>query len=469
MDTLFNYVTMQVRAINPNLLDHNYARYTGFGTKPNNHGTGLSLEPLTNQHTFDNQYSFFSDQNKPITIGHHGLVASSFVATDFARFPVNVDFSVEFKVHLTNSVVNTGLKTLCDCRTSNNGWTIKVNLSTGFIIVTFNSTDIFNISANFQILTNYHICFSRKNNIFKLFLNGQEIGINSSQLALTNNYTSGTTALTLGGSYLTRVSGEDCVGYFDDLRITKHIARYYDNNFTVPDDSEFEFGFQRNQFALQNGNKVIASDSKVNYKAPLSSYTENFRIKKNKPLISFDLDIPITPIQLFNNGIIETTTSRDNVPQSEQINLFNRETFSLLKRKKSDNQGKSVFRKLHLIPNYLLISNDKTSSLPRKNAAVRDFARCFETIKFDVNEIELEQGQTSQPISIKAYNFTQVITLTLSCTDPDVTIFPTTIKVSPTSYNHLFTITSTSTGVKEIIITPDIIFPTIDALIVNVF
>jgi len=80
----------------------------------------------------------------------------------------------------------------------------------------------------------YNVAVTRKDGIFRLFINGILESTNSNYVGITIEENT-TTTVTVG-SAITTSGGEDLIGYVDELRITKGIARYV-SNFTVQTES----------------------------------------------------------------------------------------------------------------------------------------------------------------------------------------------------------------------------------------
>ena len=77
----------------------------------------------------------------------------------------------------------------------------------------------------------HHIAVSRNENSAKLFVDGLQVG---STIVDNNIYSSGANITIMGTSYHNPPLGNNFVGYIDDVRITKGVARYT-ANFTPPD------------------------------------------------------------------------------------------------------------------------------------------------------------------------------------------------------------------------------------------
>jgi hypothetical protein len=142
------------------------------------------------------------------------------------------DFTVEAFVYMTGNAVSGG-NTICDFRTTAGAspWTFFVgNTGAGNKLQTYLSTspDV-NAGTNYLSLnTWYHIAIARASDVWKIFIDGAEVGTatNSGNLGSSNVLTIGNVA----GA--TNTTG--CFpGYIDDLRITKGVARYT-GNFTPP-------------------------------------------------------------------------------------------------------------------------------------------------------------------------------------------------------------------------------------------
>lgn len=84
----------------------------------------------------------------------------------------------------------------------------------------------------------YHLCFVRYGSVLRGFVNGNQLG---SDVPITQTIRASSAPLTLLGDH--RAAGNDFVGYADELRISKGIARYTAPSFTVPN-----VAFTRDQY-----------------------------------------------------------------------------------------------------------------------------------------------------------------------------------------------------------------------------
>lgn len=84
-------------------------------------------------------------------------------------------------------------------------------------------------SANYADETWFHVAFTRSGNDFRLFANGTQVGstVTASGALMTNS-----TVVSLGTN-ASLTAANSFVGSFDDVRVTKGVARYT-SNFTAP-------------------------------------------------------------------------------------------------------------------------------------------------------------------------------------------------------------------------------------------
>lgn len=153
---------------------------------------------------------------------------------DYIRIPTNAvfafgtgDFTIEFWTYRTGGNVSTTY--LYDGRDN--------TITRGMAILYPGSSDQLSYYANGNVRISTsssptlnawsHVAVSRAAGVTKMFLNGTQIGSNYTD---TNDYLAPLTNLFFGAQYTT---GNTTRGYFDELRVTKGVARYT-ANFTPP-------------------------------------------------------------------------------------------------------------------------------------------------------------------------------------------------------------------------------------------
>lgn len=145
-------------------------------------------------------------------------------SADSSNFTFPADFTIEAWLY-TNPV---GVQVIFDNRTASAGT---------FLTIYSNGTTIQCDSNNTQIVaggtlptnTWAHFAFSRSGTTTRMFINGIQVGINSSD---TRSYLSGTP--NIGASSKPSESlGYRWTGYMDDYRVTNGVGRYM-SNFTPP-------------------------------------------------------------------------------------------------------------------------------------------------------------------------------------------------------------------------------------------
>ncbi len=146
----------------------------------------------------------------------------------------NEDFTIDFWVYPTRvNVPMAGL--VSHAQNGNTGWWVELNNATFKFYAKDSGLNIFQISSPTPITANnwYHIVAVRKkgaSNGFKLFVNGQQKG-SAPDATMPNIGTSG--KLRIGQSFPSALFLGPR-GFMDEVRISKGIARFWDNNFTPP-------------------------------------------------------------------------------------------------------------------------------------------------------------------------------------------------------------------------------------------
>lgn len=141
------------------------------------------------------------------------------------------DFTVEMWVYLPSLGVT---RTLYDGRpTSTNGLYVCTYVSATNTIVFFvSSVDRITGTTALAAMTWYHVALCRSGTSTKLFLNGVQEGATYSD---GNNYLGAANRPFIGIDAINS-SGSAMLGYIDDLRVTKGVARYT-ANFAVPTEA----------------------------------------------------------------------------------------------------------------------------------------------------------------------------------------------------------------------------------------
>jgi hypothetical protein len=135
------------------------------------------------------------------------------------------DFTIEAWVYISNTSVAT---TLIGKGTATTGWGISFNALPTLFIFNAGNTTINNSNYNLSQRQWYHLAVTRAGlgtNNFRMFIDGFLIhqATMTTDLSTTNN-------MYVGAN---RVAAVPMVGYVDELRITKGIARYT-STFTPP-------------------------------------------------------------------------------------------------------------------------------------------------------------------------------------------------------------------------------------------
>lgn len=148
-----------------------------------------------------------------IKYGTQSLKANGgYITTTSMGIAVNEDFTLELWVFPTSLYYNTALVEDVGLRSG------LIFLDVGYLY--WLGEDI-ETSGTLIANTWQHVAVSRASNTLKIFLNGSEVGSGTSTWALSLN------------TIFNDMYSQQFSGYFDDLRITKGVARYT-SNFTPP-------------------------------------------------------------------------------------------------------------------------------------------------------------------------------------------------------------------------------------------
>lgn len=436
-DPYFHFVTAQFRATRQNVLDLNSAIPYGYYARPNANAVGNS-PTITNEYTFLNPFSF--KFVKPQVICLEKNIEGGTIPCDPARF-FSSNFTIEGRFYLTSM---SAAICLLECWSSSNGWKLVVNTN-GTIQFQERSIAITLISttgtAVVQLNTPFHVAVTRSGTTCRIFLNG--VNIIEVTLSTAHSWTtSAPSNLNIGGQWNTRAATNDMDGYADDIRITRGIARYT-ANFTPPVADDFS-----EYYLPVNGNSKY-------YEVP--NRVEYFSISREKALSGFSFpDYEYKTFEGFYNfnnnygdGEIIDTVTVDDVPSIRRITLLERFSKTMLRHQFSTTDGIFHIKGLDKSLPYMLLAEDDITSVPRKNAVIRDFVRCIPKIVITKKPTNFTSGQTSQMFEIRAINYDVPVTVTLSTTD-DLTFSSNTITILPNNKTGYFTVTPATTGNKTI-------------------
>ena len=138
------------------------------------------------------------------------------------------DFTIEAWVKMSAQAAD---KLVVDYyATGFSGWQMFVE-STGEVTFYESNPNLSVLTSNIRVNDNtwHHIAFARDGGTLRVFCDGNLDG----SVANTKNHSAVLTSLSIGAQVNTRNTAYDFIGYIDDVRITKGIARYT-SNFTPP-------------------------------------------------------------------------------------------------------------------------------------------------------------------------------------------------------------------------------------------
>lgn len=450
-DPYFKFVTAQLRAPTPGLVDLNSSFPAGWLARPVTNLRGNS-PTITDEYTFLNPYCF--KFVKPQVLCLEANFDYTNQPCDPCRF-VSSDFTVEGRFYATS--ISSGV-CLMECWTSTNGWQIFVN-SNGTIQLKERNLAVTLISlisgALFVINTAHHVALSRTGSVLRLFIDGVKVA--ETTLLTSHTWTNTPNSFCVGGQWNSRVATFDLEGYADDIRITKGISRYT-ANFTPPVATDFD------TFVLgRSGNQYVIPDEKeIKFLQPEA------QVKNCLQLDHLDY---IEDMYLGSNGEgdgeLYDILSIDGVPQIRKATLIERDSKLIVRQVVSNASGVFHIKGINKNLYYMLIGEDLLSSSPRKNAAIRDFVRCIPKIVITKKPTSVVNGVRSENYEIRAINFTVPVTVTLASVD-DVTFSSTTIVIQPQNKVGYFNILATTAGNKTITMTNNINSNNPDPLVVVV-
>lgn len=151
---------------------------------------------------------------------------------------LSIPYGIHLNIHSGNFTIETwsniphSISDLVICsnkhKTLNRGWDLKINGQKKVVFQLYGAS-VFKVTSASQLVINKwnHIAVSRNGNTLKIFINGIET---ASQVIGTG--LSSTEALRIG---LDTNGNNPFLGYMDELRLTKGVARYT-SNFTVPNE-----------------------------------------------------------------------------------------------------------------------------------------------------------------------------------------------------------------------------------------
>lgn len=132
------------------------------------------------------------------------------------------DFTIEYWTYPTRNTIN---ETFIDTRPSDTGTPLVLGKSSGGAVRCYDGSTV-RTGGTMTLNQWHHVAWSRSGSSNNVFLNGTSV------ISFTNAFDAGSSrGLVVGSNVVT--TAENCQGYFDDLRITKGIARYT-SNFTPP-------------------------------------------------------------------------------------------------------------------------------------------------------------------------------------------------------------------------------------------
>jgi hypothetical protein len=149
--------------------------------------------------------------------------------TDYLTVPASSDWAFgtgDFTVEYWVKANSTGNCNFMGVR-SVGGWNILIFGGAIYWQSSYNNTNLYNVSSS--VITNgswHHVAHCRSGTSHRIFIDGTQSG---STITDSTNYTVGGTVLTIGSD----ASYGSYNGRFDDIRITKGVARYT-ANFTPP-------------------------------------------------------------------------------------------------------------------------------------------------------------------------------------------------------------------------------------------
>ena len=139
------------------------------------------------------------------------------------------DYTIEFWMRPTN--VSSAFRGIIDLRTAASTVAPNINLANATIVMREAENNRITSGSIIAINTWYHIAVARSGNDTKMFVDGTQVGSTYS----TNNNLGSTQPCAFGcfGAGVSVDAGFKFLGWLDDLRITKGVARYT-ANFSVP-------------------------------------------------------------------------------------------------------------------------------------------------------------------------------------------------------------------------------------------
>lgn len=436
-DPYFLFVTAQFRATRQNVVDLNSAIPYGWYARPNTNSRGNS-PTISNEYSFLNPFSF--KFIKPQVLNFEGYVEGGSNVLDPTKF-YSGDFTVEGRFYLLSLATAV---VLFDSWTSSNGWKITVNTN-GTIQLNERGIAVTLISLVggplVQINTPFHIALTRTGSVLRLFLNGVKVA--ETTLLTAHSWTTTAPAtLCIGGQWNSRVTTTDMDGYADDIRVTRGISRYT-TDFTPPIASDFS-EFYLNDSATNNY-YTIPNMVSFSY----CSKDKAFDGTKNDHGVLNEINDFYFGSHFYGDGEISDIISVDGTPAIRRTVILERESKILARYQYSKQNGRYYFKGLDKNLNYMIIGEDFLNSSPRKNAAIRDFAKCIPKVMITKVPTGFTSGQISEMFEIRAINFDVPVVVTLSSPD-DVTFSSTTINILPVNKTGYFTITPATVGNKTI-------------------
>lgn len=436
-DPYFPYVTAQFRATKQNILNLNSAFPYGYAARPTTNANGNS-PTIVNEYTFLNPFSFKFVKPQVITLEKFSSEGTT--PMDPAKF-YSSDFTIEGRFYL-QSLANQ--LCLIECWSTSNGWRLQVNTN-GTVQFQERSITVTLISLVsgplVTINTPFHIAVTRSGSILRLFLDGVKV----SEVTLLTAHawtTAAPVTLNIGGQWNTRVTANDIEGYADDIRITRGISRY-NADFTPPiatEFSEYDITAEGSQRYY-----IIPNQVAISYCSPDKKF-----IGESHSYIDYQTfkDVYLASNN-YGDGELYDSVTVDDVPSIRKTSLLERDSKIMARQVLSNTDGIFHIKGLDKNLNYMLIAEDNRSSIPRKNAAIRDFVRCIPKIIITKKPTIFTSGQVSEMFEIRAINYDVPVTVTLATTD-DVTFSSNTITILPVNKTGYFTVTPATAGNKTI-------------------